>query len=169
MKNPSPQICILVSALKLTFKVWEEWTWTLHTTGWLSVCLQNTRPFLVILGWSKSKLPQWGQSIWHSKKPSHCFIIPGWECDSYKMTNILNILWRFFWDSLGILWGFFGILWRFFEDSMGILWGFFGHSFGILWGYFGDSLGILWGFFGDSFGGIFWGFFCDSLEILMDY
>ena len=45
----------------------------------------------------------------------------------------LEFMGKFLWNSLGILWEFFGILGGFFGNSLEILWEFFGNSFRILW------------------------------------
>jgi hypothetical protein len=58
------------------------------------------------------------------------------------LLNSLGALWKFFGNSLGILWNsleFFGILWNSLE-FFGILWNSL-EFFGILW----NSLEILWG------------------------
>ena len=68
-------------------------------------------------------------------------------------------------DFLGIFWNSLEILWEFFGNSLGIFWEFFGNSLGIFWKFFGNFLGIFWEFFG-NFLGILWEFFGNSLGIL---
>ena len=55
-------------------------------------------------------------------------------------------------DFLGIFWNSLEILWEFFGNSLGIFWEFFGNSLGIFWKFFGNFLGIFWEFFGNSLG-----------------
>ena len=57
--------------------------------------------------------------------------------------NSLEILWEFFGNSLGIFWEFLGIF-------LEILWEFFGIFLGSFWEVFGNSLGILWEFFANG-------------------
>ena len=62
-----------------------------------------------------------------------------------------GLFWEFYWNSLEILWEFFGDVWLggfdfgIFWDFWGILWEFVGDSLRILWEFFGNSIGILWG------------------------
>ena len=50
-------------------------------------------------------------------------------------TLFVNNFFGIFWNSLEILWEFFG-------NSLGIFLGFFWNFFGIFWVFFGNSLGI---------------------------
>ena len=124
--------------------------------NWVAVCLPPKHPsifgdFGVV--WivappmvAKHMALQETQSLFHYSRLRVWFL---W-IDKYFKDSFV-ILWRFFGDYLGIIWGIF------FADFLGILSGFF-------WEFFENSFGILSRFFCD-----FLWFFCDSFVILLEF